>query len=61
MENCHVLFQVTEKLALNAGLASPFQTQAHLSQSIFQDFLSRDGLAHLIMIEREGISKTTQE
>lgn len=33
--NCAELFQVTDELALEAGLAPPFQTQIYLSQSVF--------------------------
>lgn len=36
MVNCHVPFPVIKKLTLEAGLAPPSQTQAYLSQRVFQ-------------------------
>jgi len=41
LANYHVLFELTEKLALEVGSPPPLQTQAHLSQSVSKDCFVR--------------------
>lgn len=42
--NCHVLLELTQKLALEPELPVPFQTQGCLSQSVLQGTLFNGGL-----------------
>lgn len=45
--NHHVLFELTEKLALEIGLITSLRNQACVSQNVLQGPVSRDGLVLL--------------